>query len=440
MNRQRRTGLVAGIVLAIAAALWPTAGSGTIYYVSASTGSDANSGLSARQPWKSLHRVNCAMLAAGDSVLLRRGDTWHEQLRPGSSGSTGSPIRFAAYGDGARPKISGSDVIPPDEWLGAAEGVYCLAEFAHEPTGLWREGERLSKGPGNGSEEGWWYEEKSRRVCLRSDGAPAAVEVQKRDAAIDNNGQSHIVYDGLDLLHSLEGLRIYNWSGTTADIVLQKCLITTEPSGAGAAVSAGVYVSTHDGKVVQLVVRDNEFRPFPQGLNHWGIYLARGVDGFVLENNRIAPAGEDAITVWHSMRGLIAGNRGGGNGENTLDVKDSQDVIIRGNSAQNDREYNIVVHSVDEPDQTRNIQITENRCIRGGAGGSLSAGIALLGVQRTAVRDNLVREAYGAGILVVALTRSSGNHVSHNRFDDNGIGQRLPAVVWQYPESGRLRP
>ena len=95
--------------------------------------------------------------------------------------------------------------------------------------------------------------------------------------------------------------------------------------------------------------------------------------------------------------------------------------------------YNVVVHSVDGP--AHDILIKGNQCIRGGVGGELSAAIALIGVQRTTVRDNLVQQAYGAGILVVDLTRSSGNRVGRNRLVRNGLGQHLPAVVWQHQES-----
>jgi hypothetical protein len=109
-------------------------------------------------------------------------------------------------------------------------------------------------------------------------------------------------------------------------------------------------------------------------------------------------------------------------------------------NADNDREYNIVVHSVDQSDETRDIAVSGNRCRRGGSGGKLSAGIALLGVRHCSVRDNWVARAYGAGILMVELTLSSDNQVDANHFDRNGTEQHLPNVVWQYPASGRLQP
>ena len=50
-------------------------------------------------------------LQPGDSVLFRKGQTWREQLTVPSSGSAGNPITFGAYGSGAKPIISGADVI-----------------------------------------------------------------------------------------------------------------------------------------------------------------------------------------------------------------------------------------------------------------------------------------------------------------------------------------
>jgi hypothetical protein len=35
--------------------------------------------------------------------LFRRGDVWNESLIPASSGSSGNPITFDAYGSGAKP-------------------------------------------------------------------------------------------------------------------------------------------------------------------------------------------------------------------------------------------------------------------------------------------------------------------------------------------------
>lgn len=70
----------------------------TVYYVSNSTGNDANSGISANSPWKTLGKVNAQKFLPGDVVLFKRGDRWNEALIPPTSGETEKPIVYGAYG------------------------------------------------------------------------------------------------------------------------------------------------------------------------------------------------------------------------------------------------------------------------------------------------------------------------------------------------------
>ncbi|MFY9397995.1 MAG: right-handed parallel beta-helix repeat-containing protein [Desulfomonilia bacterium] len=86
-----------------------TTGWTATYYVS-NSGSDSNNGLSTSSPWKTISKVNGRSFSPGDTILFRRGDVWREQLVVPSSGTSGSPITFGAYGTGAAPIISGSDV------------------------------------------------------------------------------------------------------------------------------------------------------------------------------------------------------------------------------------------------------------------------------------------------------------------------------------------
>ena len=46
-----------------------------------------------------------------DNIYLKKGETFREQLTVPSSGTSGHPITFGAYGSGAKPIISGADVI-----------------------------------------------------------------------------------------------------------------------------------------------------------------------------------------------------------------------------------------------------------------------------------------------------------------------------------------
>ena len=85
--------------------------SATTYYVAAA-GSDGNSGTDTGHPWHTVSKVNGSTFSAGDSILFNRGDVWYgTSLTAPSSGSSGSPITFGAYGSGANPVIKGSTAL-----------------------------------------------------------------------------------------------------------------------------------------------------------------------------------------------------------------------------------------------------------------------------------------------------------------------------------------
>src|SRR5580692_479110 len=93
-----------------------SAGWGATYYVSYSQGSDTNAGTSVGAPWQTLAHVNAQTFNPGDSILFKRGDVWNDSLTPPSSGTSGNPITFDAYGTGAAPNFTGYSAIAPSSW------------------------------------------------------------------------------------------------------------------------------------------------------------------------------------------------------------------------------------------------------------------------------------------------------------------------------------
>jgi hypothetical protein len=92
-------GMIAGISS-------PASAAGTTYFVSA-VGSDSNTGTSAATPWKSLTKVNQAILKPGDTVSFRRGDTFTGGVVTAQSGTSASPITLNSYGTGSAPTVTG---------------------------------------------------------------------------------------------------------------------------------------------------------------------------------------------------------------------------------------------------------------------------------------------------------------------------------------------
>ncbi len=97
--------------------VWSGLASATTYYVSSSAGSDSNNGTSMAMPWQTIGHVNGQTFSPGDSILFKRGDVWNESLATASSGSSGNPITFDAYGTGAAPNLTGYYSVPSSAWV-----------------------------------------------------------------------------------------------------------------------------------------------------------------------------------------------------------------------------------------------------------------------------------------------------------------------------------
>jgi hypothetical protein len=110
------TGLEVGAAVLLLVMVCANASAMT-YYVSSSIGNDTNNGTSSSTPWQTIGHVNGQTFSPGDSILFKRGDVWNESLATASSGSSGNPIAFDAYGTGAAPNLTGYYAVPPSAWV-----------------------------------------------------------------------------------------------------------------------------------------------------------------------------------------------------------------------------------------------------------------------------------------------------------------------------------
>jgi len=61
--------------------------------------------------FKTIADVNARTFVPDDIIYFRKGQTWREQLTVPSSGTSGHPITFGAFGTGDKPKIYGSEQL-----------------------------------------------------------------------------------------------------------------------------------------------------------------------------------------------------------------------------------------------------------------------------------------------------------------------------------------
>ena len=100
------------LLMLIGFVFFTPANASVTYYVSSSSGSDANAGTQAA-PWRTLAKVSSSssLFKPGDSILLKRGDTWNEQFYiTNQAGVSGTPITYGAYGSGALPTVDAQRV------------------------------------------------------------------------------------------------------------------------------------------------------------------------------------------------------------------------------------------------------------------------------------------------------------------------------------------
>ncbi len=146
----------------------------TNYYVS-SEGDDSRSGTSAVDAWKSLKRLNNLVPKPGDSIFFRRGDEWNGTVTVNMFGKEGSPVVYGAYGEGERPKIYGSEIIPG--WKKHSGNIY-KARFDQKINQLFLEGKKMTAAryPNSGY------------LFITSSSNPTSLTAEELPDAIDYSG------------------------------------------------------------------------------------------------------------------------------------------------------------------------------------------------------------------------------------------------------------
>ena len=130
--------------------LFPVLANATVYYV-ANAGNDSCNGISSSLgksgacAWRTIAHVNARTFEPGDSVLFNKGDTWREQLIVPSSGASGHPITFGAYGSGAQPIITAYNSI--SSWTLYSGTIY-YATATTRPSRVWNGSTELANNAG----------------------------------------------------------------------------------------------------------------------------------------------------------------------------------------------------------------------------------------------------------------------------------------------------
>jgi len=273
-------------------------GKASTYYLDATSGNDANNGLSPQTAWRTLARINVSRFNPGDSVLLKRGEMWRERLDVPSSGAPGNPITFSAYGVGNNPIINGAMLLT--SWNQADGNVWSAVV---DPRPVFVEevnivvfdqvyGARQASRADLTGEREWFYDLSTQRLYIFSSANPAAkyqnpgLEVAIQFGAFYLNNQDYITLNGLTLIYSNNNA-VKTHDDDSDHIVIENCFITE---------SAGTGISAPTGSD-DWTVRNNTVTYCGRELDRDGLYVNEGCNAWKIHDNVFAFNGGDDIAL-----------------------------------------------------------------------------------------------------------------------------------------------
>jgi hypothetical protein len=364
-----------------------------VIYVSSSSGSDENDGLSPEAPLKTLEK-GMSMLRHGqpDWLLLRRGDEWEEGLGGWFNGnrvcgrSAREPIVIGAYGDGPRPLLKVGDTrflrvatgrgMPPD-WRGVCNvAIFGLHIYDHtgDP-----DSPDFNESKDKGGEGLSWH----------STGENLLIE----DCNFDFTGLG-VVGRGPRKERVEEHLRNFQ---------IRRCVVTDNWSTSGHC--QGMFLANVDGALIEECVFDHngyniETGDLPTWFNH-NIYITTSCDDITARGNIIARGSTTGI--YCRTNGVLEGNLCLDNTPslNLGRIRKARPGGVTGRVASN-----VVIDATPRTNQKRTIRgngievgnlnmdgaVVENNILIGeqNSPGALSIGPAGVGVHNAVFRNNTI--------------------------------------------------
>ncbi|HFU4451181.1 TPA: discoidin domain-containing protein [Streptococcus suis] len=279
---------------------------GRTFYVSSTSGSDTNNGLSQSSPFKTLSKINEIELRPGDTVLLENGSVFNDQfLHIRGSGSEASPIRISNYG------IEGQG-LPTINTNGQGIWYQDYGKQLDNPNHKWK---------GNVSSS----------ILLKD------VEyIEVSNLAITNQGpDGDKAYNDPDFINRT-GVAVVSQNKGTVDHVYLNALHITNVQGNvydKHMNNGGIYFTTFKptNEAATGISRYNDVKvtnSYIEKVNRWGIALAYtaywdqfqgreiseatsqqyGATNVLIENNFLRDVGGDAITTMYAHRPIVQRN------------------------------------------------------------------------------------------------------------------------------------
>ncbi len=307
----------------------------TTYYVSASRGSDDNSGRGQASAWKSIAKVNRSSFKPGDIVLFKRGEKWREQLKVPSSGTAAGPITFASYGLGPEPLILGSEIV--SSW-GSYGGSIYTSPVTWSCRQLFQDGRRLTlKASIDELAAGCWFQDPYSLVLYvvpLAEDSPAShvFEAAQREHGVFIYQKSYVKLKNLAIQHINDKGAIYVGLNSFGNKI-ESCKVSYT-GGEGILLEDGAYGNQVSNNYVSYSLG-------PAGTGQFysscGIMARQGSHNNKISNNKSFSNHGSGIFLANSFGNVVMKNKIYDNGSGGIDVNDvgSSDNQILNNAVYN---------------------------------------------------------------------------------------------------------
>ena len=279
------------------------------YYVDSVQGNDANNGLSATAPWKTIAKINSRSFNPGDAILFKRGGVWKEQLIVPSSGNASNPITFGAYGSGAKPIITALDAIPGGKsasaWTNVSGNVWYMA-LAADPLRVFLDGKEYGRAQTPSAPNStlrFGYDSTAGRLYLYAPANPASAystleQSAARTHAMRMSNKNYITIRDLDLRGGVISLEL----AESNFILVENCAIGWYVGKFGILGHGYGPSKVCLNNVIRHCLLDSGSRlRSPYHLNpeipHDGIKLRYGCQNWEIHDNELYDWGHTAIYV-----------------------------------------------------------------------------------------------------------------------------------------------
>lgn len=309
-----------------------------------------------------------------------------------SSGLSGSPITFGAYGAGNNPIIKGSNLIT--EWSLYSGNIYQKSGITTQPRMVWFDGAFGTEASSIGNLDRpnkWYWSSNVLYIYSTSDPDTAyanpGIEAQVRNSGVYTNNKHYITIDGITGMHCILPFNLYQGTG----LMVQNC--TATENGTAIATDTTPYVVINNN-----IITNNHY--LADASDGGGIALSVGdSSNAVVSNNIISYC--DAYGI-----GIVKDNTTGGNVYGNTIHHTGQNASALENygidcygSNFNFYRNEIYSHGAKTGDWALYILGSGNKGYRNNVHDNYDAGIYVEGAHNTTLYYNLVYSNDGMGII-----------------------------------------